>query len=174
MYIYNDKGNKFKRGQLFELECTKNDWCIIKDIKTKELNVVKKDEFENEFEDFLINVEKTIEINHGEKFDKIQKEALNNTYNTILWNKFNIKYDIDDFNKLVEYNYDLESFVDSINYGIDYCNYARESVFCDLFEAILNKDKFKLKNILKTLNDYCDNNNIGKINTKYIDEILND
>lgn len=174
MYIYNNKGNKFKRGQLFELECTKNDWCIIKDIKTKELNVVKKDEFENEFEEILVNIEKIIEINHGEKFNKIQKDALNNTYNTILWYKFNIKYDIYDFNKIVEDNYDLESFIDTIDYEAYYHYDSWQDVFCDLFEAIFDKNKFKLKNILKTLNDYCDDNNIAKINTKYIDEILND
>lgn len=174
MYIYNNKGNKFKRGQLFELECTKNDWCIIKDIKTKELNVVKKDEFENEFEELLVNIEKIIEINHGDKFTKIQEEVLNNTYNTMLWDKLNIRRDIDAFNKIVEDDYDLESFIDTINYEMDYNNYGWEGAFCDLFEAILNKDKFKLKNILKTLDDYCNDNNIGKINTKYIDEILND
>ena len=71
---------------------------------------LKKDEFENEFEEFLINVEKTIEINHGEKFNKIQKEVLNNTYNTMLWNKCNINFEIYDFNEIVEDNYVLESF----------------------------------------------------------------
>lgn len=55
-------------------------------------------------------LKKTIEINHGEKFNEIQKEVLNNTYNTMLWNKCNINFEIYDFNEIVEDNYVLESF----------------------------------------------------------------